>query len=56
MTGTYSQDDHLKKAQQADALAEMIADPAAREGWKRIAVAYRDLAHMQAVRTGRMFR
>ena len=56
MTGTDLQDDHLKKAQQAEALAEAIADPAASDIWKRIAIVYRDLAHMQAVRTGRLFR
>jgi DNA-binding TFAR19-related protein (PDSD5 family) len=56
MTGTPQQSHHLEKAQEADALAQSIADPTARESWKRIAVAYRDLAQMQAIRSGRLFR
>jgi DNA-binding TFAR19-related protein (PDSD5 family) len=55
MTGTQQQSYHLEKAQEADALAQSIADPTARESWKRIAVAYRDLAHMQAIRNGRLY-
>ena len=56
MTGIQEQNHHLEKAQEADAQAQSIADPTARESWKRIAVAYRDLAQMQAIRSGRLFR
>ena len=55
MTGTQQQSHHLKKAQEADALADSIADPAVKESWKRIAGAYRDLAHLQAIKGGRQF-
>ena len=54
MTSMDRQNEHLKKAEEADALAESATDPVARETWKRIADAYRNLALMPTAKTGRL--
>jgi hypothetical protein len=51
MTSIAQQKEHLRKAEEADALAESTSDPVARETWKRIAVAYRNLAQMPTAKT-----
>ena len=45
----------LKKAEEADALAEVATDPVARQTWKRIADSYRNLALLPTAKTGWLF-
>jgi len=51
MTSIERQNELLRKAEEADALAEAATDPVARETWKRIADAYRNLAQMPTAKT-----
>jgi len=45
----------LKRAQEAEALADRVDDPAARQVWIRIAIHYRDLAAVSVItRTNRI--
>jgi len=51
MTSIEQQNEQLRKAEEADAFAERATDPVARETWKRIAIAYRNLAQMPTAKT-----
>jgi hypothetical protein len=51
MTSIERQNEQLKNANEAEALAEATTDPVAKETWKRIAVAYRNLAQMPTAKT-----
>jgi hypothetical protein len=51
MTSIERQNEQLKKAEEADALAARTNDPVVRETWMRIAVAYRNLAQMPTAKT-----
>ena len=55
MTRLEQQNEHLRKAEEAEAQAETATDPASKETWKRIAVTYRDLARMLETKSGRLF-
>ena len=51
MTSAAQQNELLKKAEEAEALAEATTDAVARDTWKRIAAAYRDLAQIPTAKT-----
>ena len=55
MTRIEQENEHLRKAEEAETQAETTPDPALKETWKRIAVTYRDLAQMLNTKSGRLF-
>jgi len=47
ITSAFSRrEDNLRKAREAEQLAEQVSDQAAKEVWLRIAQGYRDLANL----------